>query len=105
MGLTFNLTDDIKSYNGYAKSKHYKAPFFIQAIWCAENPDKRLYLDLQGPFKLSVKNRFLYILAMVDDYLHKGWKAFFKLKSDATAKIINHITRMQALTDIRIKYI
>jgi transposase InsO family protein len=61
-------------------------------------------MDLQGPFDTSIKG-YRYVLAVVDDHSHLGWKKFLKLKSDASGEIQALITELENYTERKVKII
>jgi len=102
-GLDLCPEGNLGPCDGCAKGKHHRAPFPTQAT-CKTSILDRIHMDLQGPFDTSVQG-FRYALVIVDDYSRKGWKAYLKKKSDATAEIKALIQRLETLTERKVKIV
>jgi transposase InsO family protein len=90
--------------DGCAKGKHHQAPFPKHARRRANNVTECLHCDLQGPFEQSIHG-YKYVMVVVDDYSHKGWKEYLKHKSDTDPKLQDLITRLETQTEHKVKYI
>ncbi|GJZ24503.1 putative ribonuclease H-like domain-containing protein [Tanacetum coccineum] len=87
------------------KGKQHKASCKTKLVNSVSKPLHTLHMDLFGPTSVSSLNHKWYFLVVIDDFSRFTWTFFLKSKDETGSILMNLITEIENLKDLKVKII